>query len=121
MSPEDDFLARLEFHLRRRGVRARDVAARAGLNEGTLSKWRNRQEPANPTLKTLARLAQALGTDIASLVSDPSASAESEEIRAEREALHRERERLLADAERIAVELRRLSPRPANEGLRIRE
>jgi len=53
-----------------RGREARTISERTGISETTISRWRNRRAPANPSLDTLVRLARALGVPLVYLISD---------------------------------------------------
>jgi transcriptional regulator with XRE-family HTH domain len=67
--PGDKPSPRIGFQLRRerriRGLRLADVADKAGLSESLISKIENNKT--SPSLSTLHRLAQALGTSISAL------------------------------------------------------
>jgi transcriptional regulator with XRE-family HTH domain len=48
--------------------RQKRVAQFAGMNESTISRWKNGKEPFNPTLESLERLAEAVRTPVADLI-----------------------------------------------------
>lgn len=68
-TPEEVFLARLEELVAK--VRKANVAAGlAGVDPSTVTNWRRRRRPVNPTLKTLVGVAEALGIPPSAMLSD---------------------------------------------------
>jgi transcriptional regulator with XRE-family HTH domain len=72
VSAREMALARLRAALE--GAEARELAAHAEINEVTISRWKTGEQPFNPNLSTLERLARGLRTTVADLVSAPGES-----------------------------------------------
>ena len=53
--------SRIEERLRALGMTQRDLAARLGVSEVTVSRWLSGER--NPSIETLSKIADALGTD----------------------------------------------------------
>ena len=63
------FLLRLRRERERLGLSLADVAARAGMDKGALSRLENGQQ-LNPTVNTLARYTRALGKTLTWALAD---------------------------------------------------
>jgi transcriptional regulator with XRE-family HTH domain len=68
----DVFVQRLKQLLptEKRTGRQKEVSARSGISETTLSNWRNDEGQVNPELSTIEKLASALGVSPAYLIWD---------------------------------------------------
>lgn len=69
-----NFRTRTETLLKSRGMTQRDLAARLGVSEVTVSRWLNGER--NPSVQTLKRLAEILGTTPDDLLGEPAREAQ---------------------------------------------
>jgi transcriptional regulator with XRE-family HTH domain len=98
-TPEELLLLRLRTLIPDR--QARIIAKRAGISEGTLSRWRSGALKPNPKLTTLVRLAAVLKVPLAHLISDGQPESDLSPLVRDRI------EKLAADAEISLAELRK--------------
>lgn len=66
--------SRIEERLRALGMTQRDLAARLGVSEVTVSRWLSGER--NPSIETLSKIADALGTDTSYLFASDSRAEE---------------------------------------------
>lgn len=64
----DSYGARIKAARKKAGVKQKEVAAKMGINERGFSQWESNKR--TPTLKTLSKIADAIGCEVGELLPD---------------------------------------------------
>lgn len=67
---DESFLAKLDFAIKQKGTNTRKVALDAGIDASVIRKWFNKERVANPTMKNIEKIANALNVRPADILPD---------------------------------------------------